>query len=489
MALPGAFTISVNNPFPNSGPSTALPFAVNLGIYPVPTLNSISPTTIVAGSFPFQLIGAGKDFAPGAVVSFNGINKPTTVASTTNVFAMISTADISTPGTAQVIVTNPSPGGGPSSPQALVITQPTVVPNITSLNPTTIVAGFPTNLTVNGTGFTQGAGISIGGLGGNFYTTNFVSSTQLTVPNIFANAVGTFPLYVIDPSPAGTSAAFSISITAPPAPTITSISPTSAQTGAQLTLTINGSNFQPGANILFNNQSNFTFNTNYSATTQLTTSLILGGVAAGTYPITVVNTTPTSVSSNSVNFTVTGPPDFSFAVAAGQGSQTVNAGQTATYTNVISINAVNGFTGQVAVSCTSPAQATSCSLNQNSLTAGQSATVMVTTTVRSMAPPLPLNRPIISWPRLVPVMVVMLLCVLLNRLARTRRQRMLASFPLAGVLLFLVLQAVGCGGGSSQPPPPPPPTGTLAGTYTITVTGTSNNPAATHTATLQLIVN
>jgi hypothetical protein len=57
--------------------------------------------------------------------------------------------------------------------------------------------------------------------------------------------------------------------------------------------------------------------------------------------------------------------------------------------------------------------------------------------------------------------------------------------PLAGVILFLVLQA-GCGGGSSQPPPP---TGTLAGNYTITVTGTSANSNTKHTATLQLTVN
>jgi len=193
-----------------------------------------------------------------------------------------------------------------------------------------------------------------------------------------------------------------------------------------------------------------------------------------------------SASSGTFTETVAPPPDFSFAVTAGQGSQTVNAGQTATYMNVITVNALNGFTGQVAVSCTSPAQATACSLNQNSLTAGQSATVMVTTTVRSMAPPLPLNRRIISWPRLTMLVV---LCILLTLLARTRRQRVLASLPLAGALLFLVLQAVGCGGGSYQAPPPPPPTGTLAGTYTVTVTGVSTNPNATHTATLQLIVN
>ncbi len=489
ITLPGTFNVEAVNPAPNYPVSNTINFIVNLGVYPVPTLTSISPTTVIAGSFPFQIIAAGKDFASGAVLNFNGVAKTTTVGNTLNVYAIISTADITTPGTVQVTVTNPPPGGGTSAPQPFVITLPTVVPSITSVNPATVAAGFPVNLTINGTGFTQGATLSVGGLGGNYYGTNFVSSTQLSIPNFAVNGIGILPIYVIDPAPAGTSPAFNLTVTQPPAPTITSISPTSAQSGAQITLTINGSNFQPGASILFNNQNNFTYNTNYNGATQLTTSLILGGVAAGTYPITVVNVTPTSVSSNSVNFTVTGPPDFSLAVAAGQGAQTVSAGQTATFSNVITVNAVNGFTGQVAVSCTSPAQATTCSLNQNSLIAGQSASVTVTTTARSMALPQPLNRRIISWPRLVPVIVVMLLCLLLKRVARTRRQRVVVALPLAGVILFLVLQAVGCGGGSSQPPPPPPPTGTLAGTYTITITGISTNPSATHTATLQLIVN
>ena len=493
ITLPDMFRISVGNPGPNYPTSNNLNFTVNLGVYPVPTLTSISPTTIIAGSLPFQIIAYGKDFASGAVLNFNGIAETTAVAlRALNAYAMIPTADISTPGTVQVTLTNPTPGGGTSVPQSFVITQPTVVPNITSINPASVVAGFPVNLTINGTGFTQNASLNVGGPStGNYYGTNFVSSTQLSIPNFAVNGVGTFPVYVIDPAPAGTSAAFSLAVTQPPAPAITSISPTSAQTGTTLTITINGANFQPGANVLFNNQNNFTYNTNYSGTTQLTTSLILGGVAAGTYPITVVNITPTSVSSNSVNFIVTGPPDFSFTVATGQGSQTVSAGQAATFTNVLSVNAVNGFAGSVSASCTLPAQATTCSVNPSTLTAGQSANVVVTTTARGLTPPPPSNRRIISLPRLIPVLLVMLLCFLLTKLARTRRQRAIVAVPLAGVILFLVLQAAGCGGGSSQPPPPPPPppTGTLAGIYTITVTGTAASSNTTHTATLQLTVN
>ena len=56
--------------------------------------------------------------------------------------------------------------------------------------------------------------------------------------------------------------------------------------------------------------------------------------------------------------------------------------------------------------------------------------------------------------------------------------------PLVALVLFFLSEAIGCGGGSSGPPPA---TGTPAGTYTLTVIGTSGT--TTHTTTMTLIVN
>jgi len=490
IALPDPFTVDVFNPPPTAGPSNSINFTVNLGTYPVPTLSFISPTTVVAGSFPFQLIATGSNFAPSAVLNFNGVAQITSVApSALNAYAVISTAAISTPGTVQVTVTNPSPGGGPSASQSFVITQPTVVPNVTSVNPATILAGFPTNFTVNGTGFAQGAVLNVGGLGGNYYNPTFVSSTQLSLPNFAVNGVGTFPIYVIDPVPAGTSAVFNLTVTQPPAPTITSISPTSAQTGSTLTLTITGTNFQPGANVMFNNQSNFTYYATWISTTQLTTNLVLGGLAAGTYPVVIVNPVPSPTSSAPVNFTVTGPPDFSLT-STGTTTQTVNAGQTATFTNAISVTAQNGFASQVGLTCSLPATATAttCTMNPNTLATGSgTASVSVTTMAHGLMPPsLPIGR-LYLRPQWVPLfLLTLLLAAVFLRFAHTRRQRLASALPFAVLVLLVLLQAMGCGGGSSTPPPPPPPTGTPVGTYTVTVTGTSGN--TTHTTTLTLMV-
>lgn len=69
---------------------------------------------------------------------------------------------------------------------------------------------------------------------------------------------------------------------------------------------------------------------------------------------------------------------------------------------------------------------------------------------------------------------------------RAGRQRHWAAYlPLAFLLLVLVFQMVGCSGGSSGGPPPP--NGTPAGTYTVTVTGTSGTTQ--HSTTITLNVN
>jgi hypothetical protein len=66
--------------------------------------------------------------------------------------------------------------------------------------------------------------------------------------------------------------------------------------------------------------------------------------------------------------------------------------------------------------------------------------------------------------------------------AQTRRQRIAISIPLAGLVLFLVFQAAGCGSNNGSPPQH----GTQPGTYTVTITGTSG---VSRTTTVTLTVN
>jgi len=228
--------------------------------------------------------------------------------------------------------------------------------------------------------------------------------------------------------------------------------------------------------------------TMFVSDTQLSVNFSTFGAASGTFPVYVVDAAPGGTSAP-FNFTITPPPDFSIT-STGTATQTVNAGQTATFTNVISVSDLNGFSAQVNLICSLPvtAKATTCTVNPDVLTSG-SATVTVTTTARGLMPPTPPIGRIHFRPQYVPLFLITLsLALLMLRFARSRHQRLVGALPLAILALFLILQAMGCGGGGyNPPPPPPPPTGTPSGTYTVTVTGTSGS--TTHMTSLTLTVN
>ena len=403
--LPGPYLVFAQNQLPTNGESNPETLTVNLGTLPVPTLNSMNPTTIVAGSFDFALTAFGNNFASTAVLNFNGAPMPTTTASNAqSVTAKIPASAVANAATVQVTVTNPPPGGGTSAALPFSITVPNPLPTITTLNPSTAVKGDLVNLTVTGTGFLPGANICFNLPAGGCNPAFFISSTQLST-TFFAETptgAGTLQVYVVDPSPGGTSA---------PA-----------------------------------------------------------------------------------NFTVTPPPDFA-VTSTGATTQTVNAGQTATFTNAISVAAQNGFSSQVTLSCSLPIAAshTTCTVNPNMFANGSgTASVIVTTMANGLLPPsLPFRRFYLRPELVALLLLTLLLAILMSRFARTRRVRLVGALPFAVLVLFFLLQAMGCGGGSSAPPPPPPPTGTPAGTYTITVTGTAstNNGTLTHTTSLTLTVN
>ena len=180
-----------------------------------------------------------------------------------------------------------------------------------------------------------------------------------------------------------------------------------------------------------------------------------------------------------------------FAVSANPNSATVNAGQSASFT--ISATPSGGFNQTVTWICSGAPAASTCSVSPSSVTpAGANpatANVTVTTTARSILPPwvplrlVPAFRPsgavtlCFAW---------LLALAILSRLNRASRP----NFSMcAAVLLLVAAFCASCGGGSarSNPPPPPPPSGTPAGPYTLTVTGTSAN--VSHATTFRLTVN
>ncbi|AII53312.1 T9SS type A sorting domain-containing protein [Hymenobacter sp. APR13] len=90
----------------------------------VPAISSLSPNTAVAGSGNFTLTIDGTGFISGSTVSFNGTDRATTFVSATRLTVAILAADIATPGTFDVVVTNAAPGGGASAAAPFTVTAP-----------------------------------------------------------------------------------------------------------------------------------------------------------------------------------------------------------------------------------------------------------------------------------------------------------------------------------------------------------------------------
>jgi hypothetical protein len=76
-----------------------------------PTLSSMSPTSVAAGSGAFTLTVNGTNFVAGSTVQWNGAARATTFVSATQLTASIGASDVAAAGSATVTVINPSGGG------------------------------------------------------------------------------------------------------------------------------------------------------------------------------------------------------------------------------------------------------------------------------------------------------------------------------------------------------------------------------------------
>ncbi|MBM3793903.1 MAG: choice-of-anchor D domain-containing protein [Acidobacteria bacterium] len=89
---------------------------------PKPELTRINPNNVTAGGAPFNLALFGTGFVRGSVVQANGRARSTFFANDRQLIAFIEAGDIIDPGSVEIAVVNPSPGGGTSNALPLSIT-------------------------------------------------------------------------------------------------------------------------------------------------------------------------------------------------------------------------------------------------------------------------------------------------------------------------------------------------------------------------------
>ena len=218
-------------------------------------ITSFDPAAIDAGGPSFVLNITGTGFAPGATVYWNGLGQTTAYIGSSNLSAFIGSNLIATPGTANVSVVNP---GNVSSPIATYTINGTVGSNgvsISSMSPSSVAPGSAAfTLQVFGSGFLTGASLL---WNGSPLSAVVVGPTQMVanVPAGLVTTAGNATLQVVNLNSTSSNAAiFTIGAGgAAGAPVIIALSPSSVLPGSgAFNLTVFGSGFAPGANILWN---------------------------------------------------------------------------------------------------------------------------------------------------------------------------------------------------------------------------------------------
>ncbi len=278
--------------------------------YPAPRIQSLSPTSVEAGTSLFTLNVNGFQFTPASQVQWNGTTLITYFATVNTLTAQVPASLIQTAGTVTIDVVTPQPGGGVSTSLTFTISPaPAPVPHITSISPTAVLAGSSAfQLNISGSNFVSSSTATVNG---DNRQVTFVNSTTLEVQITAADvaSAGTVQIVVINPSgPAnppdgGASAPMSLSVTNP-VPTLSSLSPTSVAAGttANTTVTLTGSSFVPNSVIEIDGGAQ---STTFASATQLSTVLTEGALnSAALHRVQVVNPTPGGGTSNVVTFAV-----------------------------------------------------------------------------------------------------------------------------------------------------------------------------------------
>ena len=261
---------------------------------PVPAIQSVSPSSATAGTANFTLTISGSNFLPSSTLTWNNAQQKVIFVSASELTTSVSATQLAAPGTVQLLVSNPQPGGGQAS-TSFNISAP-ATPAVASVSPSTVTVGGPAfTLTVSGSNFVTASAVQWNGVN---QPTTYVDNAHLTaaIPAsaITASNAGNLPITVATPAPGGGSSNSMPLLVEYPLPSITSLSPNAIPVGnTTFTLTVVGNNFFSGATVYLNSISRVT---QFVSSTQLTASILASDVTgpAGQIAITVENPPPSA---------------------------------------------------------------------------------------------------------------------------------------------------------------------------------------------------
>lgn len=269
---------------------------------PVPTISSITPTKITAGSGSAALTVNGTNFSSTTVIQAGGVAQPTAYVSSTQVTATLSAAQVASGSQLAIVAVNGSKSSASGTPVNLEVDNP--APAITATTPMAVYVGATTpQIAVVGTGFVPTTIINVNNVA---HSTAYISATQVNVTLADADvaAGGTLSLTAVNGTPGGgTSVAATVSVVNP-VPQSIKVSPTYVLTNASAppTITVTGVNFVANSTVQVNGTAR---TTTYVSSTQLNFTLAAADIAsAQLLSIRVSNPTPGGGASPSTPFEV-----------------------------------------------------------------------------------------------------------------------------------------------------------------------------------------
>ena len=294
-----------------AGTSNAIGFTVNP---PTPNLTSISPSTGARGTpVPVTLTGIGFTGATAVNVSGTGITQP--AAGSTGAFTVVNDTTITTTfiisATAALTARNVTvtTAGGLSNPVAFTVVTPGT-PTLSSISPNVGLRGTPTAVTLTGTGFTAtGTTVNVQAPANGLTITGVTVVNPTTITATFntsatgggAATLGPRSIYVT--TPGGSTGTVTYTVTGP---TLTSISPASAERGTTVPVSIFGSGLTGTTAITVSGAGVTVSGTTVVNDGQVNASFTISTTAAGT--ARNVTVTAPGGTSNAVTFTVAVPP-------------------------------------------------------------------------------------------------------------------------------------------------------------------------------------
>ena len=254
LATAGSLTLLASNPAPGGGMSSSMNVAVN---NPAPGSIALNPSTVTTGATAATTVTiTGSNFVSASTVQISGTSRATTYVSATELTFQLTVADQTAAAKLSVTVVNPTPGGGTSTAATLTVAAPTPTPVLTSLSPSQFTAGSPATTIYTFGSYLQ-AGCTILWNGTAITTTTFSSTYYGTYLGAAVSAsliasAGTASITVNCPAAPAISNALTATISNPPAPTLTSMSPQYGPINAATTLTLYGANFTASTTVSFN---------------------------------------------------------------------------------------------------------------------------------------------------------------------------------------------------------------------------------------------